>query len=129
LLRTSSAWWAPRRPVHRTAAGRQLLSRLRSAPPEDVVAAGTRAMEVALQGVARLVDQDLYRRVFAPPPSRRPRGRVPYIEADARTQLYAHGAGAWGGEVGGWGGCGGFDGGFGGADGGCGGGDGGGGGC
>jgi hypothetical protein len=117
LVRTGGRW--SRRPVIRTVAGRRLLRRLTAEPPTDLVAPGTGALTVALQGADRLGDQELYRRIFGPGPvaPSRAAGRW-WTGGDARgTHPCAYGgAGGWGGD----GGCGGFDGGGGGGgDGGC----------
>jgi hypothetical protein len=150
LIHASAPWWAAGRAVSRTRAGRRLLRDLTGHLPPDRIAAETGAlltgtlttgtlttgtMAVALGGAARLGEDELYRRIFAPPrPSRASRnadrlaGRERIFgspHAYAPIGIWGGGDG-WGGGFGdGGGGCGGFgDGG-----GGCGGGDGGGGGC
>jgi hypothetical protein len=139
LIHASAPWWAAGRAVSRTRAGRRLLRDLTGHLPPDRIAAETGAlltgtlatgtMAVALGGAARLGEDELYRRIFAPPrPSRASRNadrlagreRIP-----GSPHAYAP-IGIWGGGDG-WGG--GWGGGFGDGGGGCGGGDGGGGGC
>ncbi|MBM7808411.1 hypothetical protein JOD57_004248 [Geodermatophilus bullaregiensis] len=56
-----------------TPAGRRVLRALREAPPDDAVAAGTSAVQVALGGRDRVPDRDLREAVFVARPRRPPR--------------------------------------------------------
>ena len=117
LLAARSPLGVPDRPDRpaRTAAGRQLLRQLRSAPPHGAV------WEVALHGRDALTDLAL-RTALEPPPRpdvpRAPRRIRTWDRRTSEGYLVTGGAGA--ASFGGWGAdCGGFDGGGGGGDGGC----------